>query len=292
LFLFLRVENKSKENCKNLGTDRTWHEPPLSKALAWRFTEVGPSKTCASCGTCTLAVSSPLVFIKLPNAVGNFNPKAAEELPSIHKKEAARRIMALPSRWQSMCMINIQHTKFENTWWLAWSRPRESFSYAKNTWPQNVGMPKFGPFLDAMCLPLKGRANKIISRRSQRTREASCNPYHSSRHLHFRCSRGGFSLRDPRLSHSHVPGARPPPGGPPTPMAADVARRWRGRWQREAIHPHRTPERAAYSAITNSSFSFTFPQTISVKFVGFLFAQRQMGQGQVGIESERNKVGK
>jgi hypothetical protein len=34
LFLFSRVENKSKENCKNLGTDRTWHEPPLSKALA------------------------------------------------------------------------------------------------------------------------------------------------------------------------------------------------------------------------------------------------------------------
>jgi hypothetical protein len=90
----------------------------------------------------------------------------------------------------------------------------------------------------------------------------------------------------------HMLNTPPTPGGPPTPMAADVARRWRGRWQREEIHPHRTPERAAYSAITNSSFSFTFPQAISVKFVGFLFAQRQMGQGQVGIESERNKVGK
>ncbi len=118
-------------------------------------------------------------------------------------------------------------------------------------------------------------------------------PYHSSRHLHFRCcSRGGFSLRDPRLSHSHVKHTPPTPGGPRTPMANDVARRWRGRWQREEIHPHHTPERAAYSAITNSSFSFTSPQAISVEFVGFLFAQRQMGQGHVGIESERNKVGK
>ncbi len=62
---------------------------------------------------------------------------------------------------------------------------------------------------------LKGRANKIVPRRSQHTREASCNPCHSSRHFRC-CSRGGFSLRDPRLSHSHV--KHPPhPRGPAYP---------------------------------------------------------------------------
>ncbi len=135
LFLFLTVENRSKENCKNLGTGRTWHEPPLSKALAWRFTEVGPSTTCASCGACTPAVPNPLVFIKLPNAVGNFNPKAAEELPSIHKKEAARRIIALPSRWQSMCMIKIQHTKFETHGGQDQENPSGQKMFLACTWP-------------------------------------------------------------------------------------------------------------------------------------------------------------
>ncbi len=284
------MENKSKKNCKNLGTDRTWHEPPLSKALAWRFTEVCPSTTCASCGACTLAVPNPLVFIKLPNAVGNFNPKAAEELPSIHKKEAARRIIALPSRWQSMCMINIQHTKFETHGGQDQENP--------SVMPKNVSsvhmtlecsntkvLPLSGCI--TMCLPWKVEPTKSYHD-DHNTREKP----HATRiillgTLVVVLAEAFLSVTlDCRIHMLNTP------GGPPTPMAADVARRWRGRWQREEIHPHRTPERAAYSAITNSSFSFTFPQASSVKFAGFLFAQRQMGRGQVGIESERNKVGK